>query len=149
MRTPAAVLSLTSRAFSWLSAGCCSWTLPFWQRAHQVQDYLCTYPLTDHLCHPSSCPLCSCPFVLQAEKYKAEDEAARLKVDAKNSLENYAYNMRNTIRDEKIASKLEGDDKEKIEKKVQEVRPAGRGATVTAGSPQLGCGSTSSCAGWC
>jgi hypothetical protein len=58
---------------------------------------------------------------MQAEKYKAEDEAARLKVDAKNSLENYAYNMRNTIRDEKIASKLEGDDKEKIEKKVQEV----------------------------
>lgn len=58
---------------------------------------------------------------LQAEKYKAEDEAARLKVDAKNSLENYAYNMRNTIRDEKIASKLEADDKEKIEKKVQEV----------------------------
>jgi hypothetical protein len=59
--------------------------------------------------------------VLQAEKYKAEDEAARSKVEAKNSLENYAYNMRNTIRDDKVASKLEGDDKEKIEKKVQEV----------------------------
>jgi L1 cell adhesion molecule like protein len=58
--------------------------------------------------------------VQEAEKYKAEDEAARLKVDAKNSLENYAYNMRNTIRDEKIASKLEAADKEKIEKKVQE-----------------------------
>lgn len=43
-------------------------------------------------------------------------------MDAKNSLENYAYNMRNTIRDEKIASKLEAADKEKIEKKVQEVR---------------------------
>lgn len=63
-----------------------------------------------------------CPVVLQAEKYKAEDEAARNKVDAKNSLENYAYNMRNTIRDEKVASKLEADDKEKIDKKVQEVR---------------------------
>lgn len=57
----------------------------------------------------------------QAEKYKAEDEAARSKVEAKNGLENYAYNMRNTIRDDKVASKLEGDDKEKIEKKVQEV----------------------------
>ncbi|KAG0521321.1 hypothetical protein BDA96_08G150300 [Sorghum bicolor] len=33
----------------------------------------------------------------------------------KNSLENYAYNMRNTIKDEKIASKLAGDDKKKIE----------------------------------
>lgn len=58
---------------------------------------------------------------LQAEKYKAEDEAARAKVEAKNSLENYAYNMRNTIRDDKIASKLEPSDKEAIEKKVQEV----------------------------
>lgn len=59
---------------------------------------------------------------MQAEKYKAEDEAARNKVDAKNSLENYAYNMRNTIRDEKIADKLDPADKEKIDKKVQEVR---------------------------
>jgi L1 cell adhesion molecule like protein len=36
--------------------------------------------------------------IAQAEKYKAEDEASRSKVEAKNSLENYAYNMRNTIR---------------------------------------------------
>lgn len=64
------------------------------------------------------CPLSSHQ---QAEKYKAEDEAARAKVEAKNGLENYAYNMRNTIRDDKVASKLEADDKEKIEKKVQEV----------------------------
>lgn len=71
-----------------------------------------------------SCSLTLCTTVLpalQAEKYKAEDEAARLKVEAKNSLENYAYNMRNTIRDDKIASKLPADDKEAIEKKVQEV----------------------------
>eukprot|EP00879_Flechtneria_rotunda_P030642 GHRR01033304.1.p1 GENE.GHRR01033304.1~~GHRR01033304.1.p1 ORF type:complete len:218 (-),score=89.67 GHRR01033304.1:18-671(-) len=59
--------------------------------------------------------------VQEAEKYKAEDEAARQKVEAKNGLENYAYNMRNTIKDDKVASKLEADDKEKIEKKVQEV----------------------------
>jgi hypothetical protein len=44
--------------------------------------------------------------VQEAEKYKSEDDAARLKVEAKNSLENYAYNMRNTIRDDKFASKL-------------------------------------------
>ena len=37
---------------------------------------------------------------------------------AKNSLENYAYNMRNTIQDEKIASKLPADDKKKIEDAV-------------------------------
>jgi L1 cell adhesion molecule like protein len=32
----------------------------------------------------------------EAEKYKADDEALKKKVDAKNALENYAYNMRNT-----------------------------------------------------
>lgn len=38
----------------------------------------------------------------EAEKYKADDEALKKKVDAKNALENYAYNMRNTIREEKV-----------------------------------------------
>jgi L1 cell adhesion molecule like protein len=58
--------------------------------------------------------------VSEAEKYKAEDEEAVKKVEAKNSLENYAYNMRNTIKDEKVASKLDAGDKEKIEKAVEE-----------------------------
>ncbi|VAI24200.1 hypothetical protein VPH35_101062 [Triticum aestivum] len=56
--------------------------------------------------------------VQDAEKYKSEDEEHKKKVDAKNSLENYAYNMRNTIQDEKIASKLPADDKKKIEDAV-------------------------------
>ena len=56
--------------------------------------------------------------VQDAEKYKSEDEEYKKKVDAKNSLENYAYNMRNTIQDEKIASKLPADDKKKIEDAV-------------------------------
>lgn len=40
--------------------------------------------------------------VQEAEKYKAEDEEARKRIDAKNALENYAFNMRNTIKDEKV-----------------------------------------------
>ena len=56
--------------------------------------------------------------VQEAEKYKAEDEEVKKKVDAKNSLENYAYNMRNTIKDDKIASKLSPEDKKKIEDAV-------------------------------
>ena len=40
--------------------------------------------------------------VQEAEKYKAEDEEAVKKVEAKNALENYAYNMRNTIKDDKV-----------------------------------------------
>jgi L1 cell adhesion molecule like protein len=58
--------------------------------------------------------------VQDAEKYKSEDEEHKKKVDAKNSLENYAYNMRNTIQDEKIASKLPADDKKKIEEAVDQ-----------------------------
>lgn len=58
--------------------------------------------------------------VQDAERYKAEDEDVKKKVEAKNSLENYAYNMRNTVRDEKFASKLSSGDKETIEKAVEE-----------------------------
>lgn len=58
--------------------------------------------------------------VQDAEKYKAEDEQVKKKVEAKNSLENYAYNMRNTIKDEKLAQKLSQEDKQKIEKAIDE-----------------------------
>jgi heat shock protein 1/8 len=44
--------------------------------------------------------------VLDAKKYKAEDDEHRKKVKAKEALENYAYNMRNTVNDKKIGSKL-------------------------------------------
>ncbi|KAI7983567.1 Heat shock cognate 70 kDa protein [Camellia lanceoleosa] len=53
--------------------------------------------------------------VQEAEKYKSEDEEHKKKVEAKNALENYAYNMRNTIKDEKISTKLPPADKKKIE----------------------------------
>merc|ERR1719333_1676303 len=45
--------------------------------------------------------------VSEAEKYKAEDEANREKVEAKNGLENYAFQVRNSIRDEKLKDKIE------------------------------------------
>merc|ERR1719439_507514 len=37
--------------------------------------------------------------VAEAEKYKSEDEDHRKKIEAKNSLENYCYSMRNTLKD--------------------------------------------------
>ncbi|XP_021904651.1 heat shock 70 kDa protein [Carica papaya] len=58
--------------------------------------------------------------VQEAERYKAEDEQVKKKVEAKNSLENYAYNMRNTVKDEKIGGKLNPADKQKIEKAIDE-----------------------------
>ncbi|XVF83664.1 hypothetical protein PTKIN_Ptkin16aG0508400 [Pterospermum kingtungense] len=53
--------------------------------------------------------------ILKAEKYKSEDEERKKKVEAKNALENYAYNMRNTFKDDKIGSQLDPDFKKKIE----------------------------------
>ncbi|TXG49754.1 hypothetical protein EZV62_025629 [Acer yangbiense] len=58
--------------------------------------------------------------VQEAEKYKSEDEEHKKKVESKNSLENYANNMRNTIKDEKIGSKLTPDDKKKIEEAIEQ-----------------------------
>merc|ERR1712011_31895 len=42
------------------------------------------------------------------------------KIEAKNSLENYCFTMRNTLNEEKLKDKFEDGDKEKIEKAVQE-----------------------------
>merc|ERR1712124_149377 len=58
--------------------------------------------------------------VQEAEKYRAEDEKAKTKIEAKNGLENYCFTMRNTLQEEKLKEKFEGDDKDKIEKAVQE-----------------------------
>ncbi|KAI0226216.1 Hsp70 chaperone [Massospora cicadina] len=58
--------------------------------------------------------------VSEAEKYKAEDEAAAARITAKNGLESYAYNLRNSLQDEKVSGKLGAADKEKLEKAVGE-----------------------------
>merc|ERR1711879_973692 len=58
--------------------------------------------------------------VAEAEKYKEEDEAHTKKIEAKNSLENYAYSMRNTINEENVGGKLDPADKEAITKIVDE-----------------------------
>merc|ERR550532_1457175 len=58
--------------------------------------------------------------VQEAEKYRAEDETNKDKIEAKNGFENYCFTMRNTLNEEKLKDKFEGDDKDKIEKAVQE-----------------------------
>lgn len=52
--------------------------------------------------------------ILESEKIKHEDEKIRQRVEAKNSLENYVYSLRNSIRDESLASKLATEDKESL-----------------------------------
>merc|ERR1712139_140205 len=58
--------------------------------------------------------------VQEAEKYRAEDEANKSKIEAKNGLENYCFTMRNTLQEEKLKDKFEAGDKDKIEKAVQD-----------------------------
>merc|ERR1719352_1789585 len=44
----------------------------------------------------------------------------KVKIEAKNGLENYCFTMRNTLSEEKLQDKFEAGDKEKIEQAVQE-----------------------------
>jgi L1 cell adhesion molecule like protein len=52
--------------------------------------------------------------VQEAERYKAQDEANRARVEAKNSLENYAFQIRNTLNDEKVAGQISEADKKAV-----------------------------------
>jgi len=58
--------------------------------------------------------------VNEAEKFKNEDEQAAKKVTAKNDLENYAFNVRNSINEEKVKTKLSETDRKTIETAVNE-----------------------------
>merc|ERR1711881_837573 len=53
--------------------------------------------------------------VQDAEKYKAEDELVKKKVEAKNALENYCFQMKNTLTEEKLKEAFEEEDKKTIE----------------------------------
>jgi len=53
--------------------------------------------------------------VQDAEKFKAQDDAVRKKIDAKNGLENYCFQMKNTLNDEKLKDKFSDEDKKTIE----------------------------------
>jgi heat shock protein 1/8 len=49
-----------------------------------------------------------------------EDEAAAARIASKNGLESYSYNLRNSIKDEKLADKFDPADKAKLESAVNE-----------------------------
>merc|ERR1739848_981836 len=56
--------------------------------------------------------------VQEAEKYKVEDDKHKEKIEAKNSLENFSYCMRNKINDEKCRSLLDDALKKTIDDAV-------------------------------
>eukprot|EP00976_Prorocentrum_cordatum_P083538 1185299-Prorocentrum_minimum.AAC.3 len=59
--------------------------------------------------------------IQEAEEYAEEDKLLKEKVDARNQLETYCYNMKNSISDaDKLADKLEEEDKTAVEEAVTE-----------------------------
>jgi len=59
--------------------------------------------------------------VADAEKFAEEDKMIRERVEAKNSLETYAYSLKNQLADEsQLGGKLSDSDKETIEEAVKE-----------------------------
>ena len=58
--------------------------------------------------------------VANAERFKREDELAKKRIEAKNGLEGFAYNVRNSLNDENIKNKLTESDKTTLQNKLNE-----------------------------
>eukprot|EP00745_Piridium_sociabile_P040239 TRINITY_DN7681_c0_g1_i1.p1 TRINITY_DN7681_c0_g1~~TRINITY_DN7681_c0_g1_i1.p1 ORF type:complete len:539 (-),score=119.47 TRINITY_DN7681_c0_g1_i1:231-1787(-) len=58
--------------------------------------------------------------VQEAEKFKAEDEQNKERVESKNALENYCFTMRNTMGEEKLKDKIDEADKTQVEEKIKQ-----------------------------
>lgn len=59
--------------------------------------------------------------VQEADRYKAEDDVQRDRVQAKNALESLSFNMKSTVEDDKIKDKISPEDKKTIMDKCNEV----------------------------
>merc|ERR1712197_283939 len=49
--------------------------------------------------------------VQDSEKFKAEDEKQKERIDAKNQLESYCFNIKSTLDDDKLSEKISAQDK--------------------------------------
>ena len=57
----------------------------------------------------------------EAKEFEEQDKRVKEKIDAKNSLENYIYSMKNTVEDkDKLAEKLSSSEKETIQASIKE-----------------------------
>merc|ERR1712017_22653 len=56
----------------------------------------------------------------EAEKYKAEDEAVKARLDARNGLEAFAYNLKNSVNDNRLQDKIAPPDKDRLLSAVEE-----------------------------
>merc|ERR1712078_203994 len=53
---------------------------------------------------------------------KSEDDANRARVEAKNALENYCFQVKSSINDEKLAGAISAEDKEKITSAISDTQ---------------------------
>ena len=61
--------------------------------------------------------------VEEAEKYAEEDKANRERIESRNKLENYAYSLKNQVKDKDgLGGKIEEDDKETLLEAVKETQ---------------------------
>ncbi|XP_071205344.1 heat shock 70 kDa protein-like [Salvelinus alpinus] len=58
--------------------------------------------------------------VQDADKYKAEDDAQREKIAAKNGLESYTFNMKSSVEDPNLAGKISEEDKKTVVEKCNQ-----------------------------
>lgn len=58
----------------------------------------------------------------EAEKYKAEDEAIKKRVEARNGLEAYLANIKNSLNEEKLKTHFTEEDKTAINTKSEEIQ---------------------------
>ena len=58
--------------------------------------------------------------VAEAEKYKAEDEKEKLRIEARNRLENYAFQTKSSIEQKDIKEKLSEEDLKKLESSISD-----------------------------
>merc|ERR1712157_48472 len=59
--------------------------------------------------------------VNEAEKYKEEDKAAQERVQAKNELESHAFQLKQSVEDEKVANAISQSDKATLIAKCDEI----------------------------
>merc|ERR1712013_150767 len=58
--------------------------------------------------------------VQEGEKFKAEDDANRNRIESKNALDNYCHQIKSSIGSKEIDSKISADDKKKLNDKVED-----------------------------
>merc|ERR1712012_661186 len=59
--------------------------------------------------------------VADAEKYKGEDDAQKERIEAKNALESYAFNLKSSLENDNVKSKISEADRSKVCDKCKEV----------------------------